>query len=169
MVFLGSKVVSVRQSLHVLTCGMAGDRDNSVHTGSVGISSGPWLRVQVRVGTEMLPTWHSGLAKDPNCQLGYNSIVIYQSVWIRPVVSRLSSGFISKYIQSTCLWDLIQVLEQNRSFNNQQSIIQDATPKIVDALLNLNWGVVTSTLYILPISAGITSSKEKCGSIALGS
>jgi len=47
------------------------------------------------------------------------------------------------------------------------SLIQDATPKIVDTLLTLISGVATLTLPILHIKAGNTLIMGDCGSIAL--
>ena len=56
--------------------------------------SGPSLRVRVRVRTEPLPNWWSGLSTHPNCQFGYGSMQISQPVWIGRVVSGSPSGSI---------------------------------------------------------------------------
>jgi len=47
---------------------------------SVSNGSGPSLRVRVRVQTELLPNWRSGSSINPNCPLGYGSMVNSQPV-----------------------------------------------------------------------------------------
>jgi hypothetical protein len=47
---------------------------------SVSNGSGPSLRVRVRVQTEPLPNWLSGSSINPNCPLGYGSMVNSQPV-----------------------------------------------------------------------------------------
>jgi len=49
-------------------------------TCSVSNGSGPSLRVRVRVQTEPLPNWRSGSSINPNCPLGYGSMVNSQPV-----------------------------------------------------------------------------------------
>jgi len=65
---------------------------------SVSNSSGPSLRVQVRVGTEPEPDWRSGSSINPNCQFRYSSMDIPLPVWIGRVLSWFFSGSICKYI-----------------------------------------------------------------------
>jgi len=65
---------------------------------SVSNGSGPSLRVQVRVRTEPLPNWRSGLSTHPNCEFGYGSMQISQPVWIGRVVSGSPSGSICRFI-----------------------------------------------------------------------
>jgi hypothetical protein len=57
----------------------------------VSNSSGPSLRVQVRVQTEPWQHWRSGLSINPNCPPGYSSMVKSQPVGIGRVVSRSPS------------------------------------------------------------------------------
>jgi len=89
----------------------------------IGVSngSGPSLRVRVRVGTELVPDWRSGLWINPNSWLEYGSINISLPVWIVRVLSGLYSGSISKYIYHACLCDLIIVVNQNPLFDIQKS------------------------------------------------
>jgi len=47
---------------------------------SVSNGSGPSLRVRVRVQTEPFPNWRSGSSINPNCPLGYGSMVNSQPV-----------------------------------------------------------------------------------------
>jgi len=68
------------------------------HLHSVSNGSGPSLRVRVRVQTEPLPNWGSGSSINPNCPLGYGSMVNSQPVWIGRVVSGSHSGSIYRFI-----------------------------------------------------------------------
>jgi len=65
---------------------------------SVSNGSGPSLRVRVRVQTEPLPNWRSGSSINPNCPLGYSSIVNSQPVRVGRVFSGLPSGSIYRFI-----------------------------------------------------------------------
>ena len=65
---------------------------------SVSNGSGPSLRVRVRLQTGQLPNWRSGLSINPNCLLGYGSMVNSQPVWIGRVVSGSPSGSIYRFI-----------------------------------------------------------------------
>jgi len=48
--------------------------------GSVSNGSGPSLRVRDRYQTESLPHWRSRTSINPNCPLGYGSVVNSQPV-----------------------------------------------------------------------------------------
>jgi len=65
---------------------------------SVSNGSGPSLQVRVGVQTEPLPNWCSGLSINPNCPLGYSSMVNSQPVWSGRVVSGSPSGSIYRFI-----------------------------------------------------------------------
>jgi hypothetical protein len=65
---------------------------------SVSNGSGPSLRVQVRVGTELEPIWRSGLSTYPNSRFGYGFIDISRPVSVRRVPTVLYSGSICKFI-----------------------------------------------------------------------
>jgi hypothetical protein len=65
---------------------------------SVSNGSGQSFRVRVRVQTEPLPNWRSGSSINPNCPLGYGSMVNSQPVGIGWVVSGSHSGFIYRFI-----------------------------------------------------------------------
>ena len=86
---------------------------------SVSNGSGPPFRVWVRVQTESLPNWRSGLSINPNCQLGYGLKVNSQPGWIRQVVSRSPSGSIYRLKSGSCFWSLLIVSYQNGALNNQ--------------------------------------------------
>jgi len=64
----------------------------------VSNGSGPSLWVRVRVQTKQLPNWRSGSSINPNCPLGYVSMVNSQRVWIGWVVSGSPSGSIYRFI-----------------------------------------------------------------------
>jgi len=68
------------------------------HNTTVSNSSGPSLRVWVRLQTSALPHWRSGSAMDPNRQLRYSSMVISQLVRIGRAVSGSPSGSIYRFI-----------------------------------------------------------------------
>jgi len=74
-----------------------GNRFASLSYHSVSNSSGPSLRVRVRVQTEPLPNRRSGLSINPNCQLGYGSKVNSQPVGIGRVVSASPSRSIYRF------------------------------------------------------------------------
>jgi len=65
---------------------------------SVSNGSGPSLWVRVRVQTKPLPNWRSESSINPNCLLGYGSMVNSQPVWIGRVVSGSPSGSIYRFI-----------------------------------------------------------------------
>jgi len=65
--------------------------------GSVSNGSWPSLWVRVRVQTEPLPNWRSGLSIKLNCQLGYGLIGNSQPIWIGRVVSGSPSGSIDRF------------------------------------------------------------------------
>jgi hypothetical protein len=69
-----------------------------LHFASVNNSSGPSLRVLVRVRTELLPKWWSWLSPHLKYQFGYSWMDISQSVWIGRVVSGSPSGSICRFI-----------------------------------------------------------------------
>src|SRR5882757_5270567 len=65
---------------------------------SVSKGSEPSLRVRVRVQTELLRNWQSGLSITPNCPLGYVSMVNSEPVSIEWVVSGSPSRSIYRFI-----------------------------------------------------------------------
>jgi len=65
---------------------------------SVSNGTGPSLRDRVRVRTELLPNWRSGLLTHPNWKFGYGSMQISQPVCIGRVVSGLPSRSICRFI-----------------------------------------------------------------------
>ena len=65
---------------------------------SVSNGSGPSLRVRVRVQTEPLQNWRSGSSINPNCPVGYGSMVNSQPVRIGRVFSGSPSGSIYRFI-----------------------------------------------------------------------
>jgi hypothetical protein len=80
-------------------------RNDSIHcvdaiiaTTSVSNGCGPSLRVRVWVQTEPLPNWRSGSSINPNCRLGYSSMVNSQHISIGRVVSGSHSGSIYRFI-----------------------------------------------------------------------
>jgi hypothetical protein len=70
------------------------ENDSAQDVGSVSNGSGLPLRVRVWVQTEPLPNWRSGSSINPNCPLGYGSMVNSQPVRIGRVVRRSPSGSI---------------------------------------------------------------------------
>lgn len=60
--------------------------------------TGPSLQVQVRVQSERLPHWGSGLSIHLNGRLWYSSMVITQPIWFGQVPSRSPSGSIYRFI-----------------------------------------------------------------------
>jgi len=109
----------------VIILGLVADihsRDIGSRWARVSNGSGLSLRVWVRVQTEPLPKWRSGLSIHPNCQLGYGSIAISQPVWIGWDVSGSHSGSMYKVILGSCCCSLIIVSYQNRIFNSQYCV-----------------------------------------------
>jgi len=54
----------------------------NLYSASVSNGSGLSLLVRVQVQTEPLPNWQSRMSMNPNCQLGYGSMVNFHPVWI---------------------------------------------------------------------------------------
>jgi hypothetical protein len=66
--------------------------------GSVTNSCGPSLSVRILVQTEMLPNWQSRSSIQPNCQVGYGSIVnSHLSEWGMLSEGRLACPSIDSY------------------------------------------------------------------------
>ena len=88
-----------------------------IHESSVSNSSGRSLLV--RVQTELLPNWRSGLSIYPDHWLGYISMVHFQPVRIQQVVSGSPSASIHRLNQATCFSSILTVSYQNRVSNSQ--------------------------------------------------
>jgi len=116
-------------------------------TPSVSNSSGPSLRVRVRVKTGPLPNWQSRLSINLYLQHGYGSMVNTQMVWLRRVVSGSPRGSIHRFIYDSSFWSFKIVSYQNRIFNNQLYVVA------CFAACNINWfgiGVVPLIYCIIP-------------------
>jgi len=88
---------------------------------SVSNGSGLSLRVKVRVQTEPLPNWWSGMWINPNRQIGYRSMVNFQPVRIAQVVSGLPSRSIYRFIWRLLFLQLVNSILSKSHF--QQPII----------------------------------------------
>jgi hypothetical protein len=90
-----------------------------MRTTSFSNGSGPSRRIGVRIETQQLANWRSGLAINPNSRLGYILIVNSQPVWIEWVISRSPSGSIDRCISSSCFCSLLIVSYQLCIFDIQ--------------------------------------------------